>query len=246
MPERYTAQQIAFAGAAWTMRAEEERRSAAVFSDLLSLIADAEASLVVVHEVHAMVGDELFHAALCAERASALGAPRPASAPLPRKAALPLAPEERRSRALEIVLVEGAMGETISSALFAAGRRAAEEAAARAALTRILKDEAMHARRFWRLLDALRGPGDEGRLHAVATRALGLIERTQIVPVLKRLERSAPFDPAWAALGVLPPEARVEAFYGAIERRVVPELDARGLHGTRAWEARYRRGCALE
>ena len=143
-------------------------------------------------------------------------------------------------RAVEITLVEGAMGETISSALFAAGRSDAEERDARAALARILRDEAMHARRFWRLLDALRGPGDDGRLHAVAARALGVIERTQIVPVLRRLERGAPFDSAWAALGVLAPEARVEAFYRAIERRVVPQLNARGLDGTRAWNARYQ------
>jgi hypothetical protein len=132
------------------------------------------------------------------------------------------------------------MGETISCALFAAGRRTAEEPDARAALAQILSDEAMHARRFWALLDAL--GGDRGELHAVAARALGAIERTQIVPVLQRLARVAPFDPAWAALGVLPPEVRVDAFYGAVERRVVPELDARGLDGTRAWDTRYRQG----
>jgi hypothetical protein len=134
------------------------------------------------------------------------------------------------------------MGETISAALFTAGRRAAEEPQAREALAEILRDEAMHARRFWGLLDALRAPHDGDHLHAVASRALGVIERTQIVPALQRLVKDAPFDAAWAALGVLPPEARVEAFYGAVEKRVVPELDARGLDGTRAWNTRYREG----
>ena len=61
------------------------------------------------------------------------------------------------------------------------------------------------------------------------------------MPALQRLEAGEPFDPAFAELGVLAPEARVEAFYGAVERLVVPRLDALGLDGTRAWNERYRR-----
>jgi hypothetical protein len=222
------------------MRAEEERRSAAVFSDLLGLLCDAEAPLELVRDVHAIIGDEITHSNLCARMAALLGAPAPVSRPLPRAAPLPLGPEERRTRALEIVLIAGAIGETISSALFAAGQRLTVDPGGRRVLTRILRDEAGHARRFWALLDAVRLSRDAEHLHALASRALGEIERTQMVPVLERLARAEPFDPAWAALGVLPPETRVDAFYGAVEQRILPALDARGLDGERAWQKRYR------
>lgn len=237
---RYTREQIAFAARAWTMRAEEERRSAAVFADLLGLLADANVPLDAVRDVHGIMGDELHHADLCASMAITLGAPKPASRPLWRTGQAPTTREERGSRALEIVLVEGAIGETISSALFGAGWRATVEPHARAALARILRDEVTHSRRFWRLLDALRLDGDDEHLHGVAARGFALIEQTQMVPVLTRLKNGEPFEDAWAELGVLRPEARVEAFYAAIERRVVPALNARRLDGERAWAGRYR------
>jgi hypothetical protein len=235
----YTRDQIAFAARAWTMRAEEERQSAAVFSDLLGLVADSDVPLALVRRVHRIVGDEIRHARDCARMAAALGAPVPVSRLLPRAAETPVAPEARRLCAVQIALVEGAIGETISAALFAAGRRGAVQPSARLALGRILRDEALHARRFWELLDELRLDRDAERLRAVASRALGLIEQVQIVPALRRLERGEPFEPAWAELGVLPPEARVDAFYGALEKRVLPALSARGLDGAGAWAARY-------
>lgn len=229
----------------WTLRSEEERRSAAVFSDLLALLADGEVPLDVLREVHGVVGDEIRHAQMCADMASALGAPRPRSQLLPRAGLEPITAEERRRRALEIVLVEGAIGETISSALFAAGRRSTEEPQARATLSRILADEAIHARCFWRLLDRLLSPGDAEHLADVVSDALGAIEQVQVVPSLESLARGDPFDPEWAALGVLAPAARVDAFYGAIDKRVLPALTSRGMDGSGVWAARYtnlRRG----
>lgn len=239
LSREYAPEQIAFAARAWTMRAEEERQSAAVFSDLLGLLADADVPLPVVRDVHAVVGDEIRHADDCARMAAALSAPAPASRLLPRAAPPPVTAEARRALALEIVLVEGAIGETISTALFAAGRNAAAEPRARDLLGRILRDESLHSRRFWEILDALRLERDTGALRAVASRALGLVEQLQIVPALGRLARGEPFDDAWAELGVLPPAARVDAFYGAVERRVLPALTARGLDGASAWATRY-------
>ena len=55
-----------------------------------------------------------------------------------------------------------------------------------------------------------------------------------------RLEAGTPFDPAHAALACST-EARVDAFYAAVERLVIPRLGALGLDGARAWRDRYRR-----
>jgi hypothetical protein len=233
--------QITLASRAWTMRAEEEHHSAAVFSDLLSLLLDADVPLDVLAHVTRIVADELRHTELCTELAQRMNASAPRSKPLPR-GAFPHEPAARRARGLRIALVEGAIGETISSALFAAGRRVAEEPCTKAALGLVLRDEVLHARSFWEALDTLRADFDASDfdgLHEEARRALGLLEHETILPVLRRLERGEPFDPAWGALGVLPPADRVDAFYYAVEARVVPRLDELGLDGTTAWKDRY-------
>lgn len=231
--------QIRFASQAWTMRGEQEHRSASVFAEATSLLVDTGAPLDVVTALARIVADELAHTEICARMARAFAADPPAFTPVARAA---VAPESRRSRALRLLLVEGAIGETISCALFSAGCRAATEPCTRAALRRILRDEAVHARVCWEALATLLGSAPDAALALMeeeATAALGEIETTQMVPVLARIRRKAPFDPAWEALGVLVPEKRAAAFYGAIETRVLPRLSRLGIDGERVWDQRH-------
>jgi hypothetical protein len=240
--QNYSPEQVQFASRAWTMRGEQEHHSAAIFSDLQSFLIDVDIPLDVLSQINRIVGDELRHAELCAEIAGLMGATPPHSRSLSR-GALPSTSAERRARGLHIVLVEGAIGETISASLFNAGRRVAEEPCTKTALTLIHQDEALHARSFWEMLTLLKSEFDETdreRLHRQAQRALGSLEQEQILPSLQRLERGEFFDPTWSALGVLPPEQRAEAFYWAIEKRVIPQLNAVGLDGALAWRNRYR------
>jgi len=67
--------------------------------------------------------------------------------------------------------------------------------------------------------------------------------RGNLIPVYRELlaDGDTPVS-AYAALGVLHPEARVEAFYFAVERFVVPRLTRLGLDGDLAWKTRYRSG----
>jgi hypothetical protein len=237
----FTSEQVAFAARAWTMRAEEEHHSAAIFSDLLSLVVDADVPLDLLAHVTRIIGDELRHTELCAELARRFGATPPRSRALPRGRP-PMQATERRTRGFEILLIEGAIGETLSSALFNAGRHVAEEPCTKAALSLILRDEVLHARSFWEALGTVKsdwGPADLEHLHDYARRALGALEKRMVLPALQRLERGEPFDAAWGALGVLPPERRADAFYSGIERRVVPRLDDLGLDGDSAWKNRY-------
>ena len=242
----FAPEQVAFAARAWTMKAEEEHFSAAVFADALGHLTDAGVPIDLLAGLHRVVGDELRHVELCLELSIRFSAPPPRARTLPRPP--PAAtPEERRARGIRTLLVEGAIGETLSCSLFAAGRSGSREPCTRAALGLILRDEVLHARFFWEALGAL-ALDDRAReaLHGEASAALGAIEATQMVPVLKRLEEGAPFDPAWAHLGVLPPEARVDAYYRAIEGRIIPRLDRLGLDGTTAWERRYRGPAVVE
>jgi hypothetical protein len=127
--------------------------------------------------------------------------------------------------------------------MFRAGRRAAREPLTRAALERILIDEVRHQRLGWSAIFAwwptLEAPRREA-LQEEARHALGAMEQQMAAPALRRLEQGSAFLPAYAELGVLAPEARVDAFYAAVERLVLPRLGRLGLDGARAWRDRYR------
>ena len=240
----YTAAQLAFARQAWPMRAAEELRSALVFR------AAHRAARAVGGALWAgfgatlarTVGDELRHARLCLTVGAALGAPPPVWDRTPLRARLTALPAPR-VRAGALLLVEAAIGETVSSLLFRAGRRAAVEPLTRAALSSILGDEVRHARLGWAALAAL-WPAlelpERAALQGEAAAGLGGLERAIALPALRRLDAGERFNPAHAALGVLAPEARVEAFYQAVERLVLPRLSRLGLDGEAAWRERYR------
>jgi hypothetical protein len=187
--------------------------------------------------------EEIGHARLCAtvgERVGAAG-PRYDAAPVRARLAMLKDPIERTCA---LVLSEVAIGETISMALFRAGRRTTREPLARAALEMILADEVRHQRAGWDALGELLPmvtPERRDALEQEAAFALAAAETQIAAPVLRRLEAGETFDPAWGELGVLPFETRVEAFYFAVERFVVPRLSRIGIDGARAWSSRYRR-----
>ena len=202
---------------AWTLRAEEEYRSAAVFSELLSLLVRLPAPFEVLGAIVGVAGDELRHAELCCSLARRFGANQPCARldrVRQRVAGLPV---DRRRRVLSLLTVEGAIGETVSSALFSGGRHLTREPCTRAALELILRDEVRHARLCWEALRALLpelSDEDLTFLQAEVSRLLGQLEQTQALPALRRLEAGEYLNPALAELGVLPPQRRVESSIG--------------------------------
>jgi hypothetical protein len=239
----FTRAQVAFARAAWPMRAAEELRSALIFRALARTATALNLREQWPECFVGMVVDEVRHARLCAEVGARLGAPAPHYDASPVRARL-AALEEPIRRITALLLVEAAMGETVSTMLFRAGRRSTTEPLTRAALSAILSDEVRHQRNGWTgiaaLWPALSAPQREA-LQLDATQGLAGLEQQVAIPALRWLDAGEPFDPALAALGVLKPEERVDAFYDAIERLVVPRLTALGLDGGGAWNDRYRR-----
>jgi hypothetical protein len=240
----YTEAQLRFATVAWPMRASEELRSARIFRAL----AQASRALGLPDPWPARfasaVRDEVRHARLCATVGAALGAPSPKYDARPVKARLATLPDPL-ARLLSMLIIEVAMGETISMHLFRAGRRGASEPLTRAALSSIVGDEVRHQRLGWQGLAFLWPTLDEALrafLQSEATRGLATCEQQTARPAMLWLREKKGFDPAYAALGVLHPESRVEAFYFAVERFVVPRLTRLGLDGDLAWKNRYRGG----
>ena len=224
------------------MRAAEELRSALIFRALAQASARSPMCAAWGARFLSAAHDEIFHARLCAAVGARLGAEVPRYNAGPVRARL-AALAEPTTRACALTLIEVAVGETISLAMFRAGRRAAREPLTRAALERILIDEVRHQRlgwsaifEWWPALD----PQRREALQEEARRGLGAMEQQIAAPALRRLEAGIAFERAYGDLGVLAPEARVEAFYAAVERLVIPRLTRLGLDGGRAWHERYQ------
>jgi hypothetical protein len=238
----YGEAQVKFAIAAWPMRAAEELRSALIFRALWRASLAASLPEPWPARFESGMQDELRHARLCTSVGARLGAPAPTYDARPVLARLATL-DDPLWRTASLLLVELAIGETISTYLFRAARRGAVEPLTRATLSEILGDEVRHQRLGWTGLSAL-WPMLPDALRAdaqrEASRGLATCEQQTARPAMQWLQQKRPFDPAYAALGVLHPEARVEAFYFAVERFVVPRLTRVGLDGAAAWERRYR------
>jgi P-aminobenzoate N-oxygenase AurF len=237
----YDAAQIRFAAMAWPMRAAEELRSGLIFRALAQAARAAAMPDPWPTRFAMAVRDEARHARLCATVGARLGAPEPRYDVRPVRARL-AGLHEPLMRTASLLLVEVAMGETISTYLFRAGRRGAVEPLTRAALGAILSDEVRHQRLGWDALTALwplLGDPLRAAVQREAARGFAAAEQQNARPAMLWLQRRQRFDPAYAALGVLNPEARVEAFYFAVERFVVPRLTRLGLDGPLAWKNRY-------
>jgi P-aminobenzoate N-oxygenase AurF len=239
----YDAAQVRFAAMAWPMRAAEELRSGLIFRALARAARAASMPDPWPSRFAMAVRDEVRHARLCAAVGARLGAPEPRYDARPVQARLARLGEAHLTRTASLLLVEVAMGETISTYLFRAGRRTTVEPLTRAALGAILGDEVRHQRLGWDALTALWPMLSDALRAAVqreAARGLAAAEQQNARPAMLWLQRRQPFDPAYAALGVLNPAFRVEAFYFAVERFVVPRLTRLGLDGPLAWKNRYR------
>jgi hypothetical protein len=237
----YTESQIAFARAAWPLRAAEELRSALIFRALAQASLRSPTCAAWAARFSSAVHDEIFHARLCAAIGKGFGASSPCYDARPVRARLAPLMEPTR-RACSLVLIEVAVGETISMAMFRVGRRSAREPLTRAALERMLADEVRHQRLGWNAIFDW-WPALDSRcrqaLQEEVRWALGAMEQQIAAPALARLAAGSAFDPAYAELGVLAPESRVEAFYVSVERLVIPKLTRLGLDGARAWRDRY-------
>ena len=227
----------------WTRKAEEEFRSAAVFLEIAAGLTEAGAPLDLLAALADVVRDEVEHSAMCRDLAETFSAPEPAAdvrSALPRLGAY--APQ-RKMRALALLLFEGAVGETISAMLFHASRQAAQEPCAKSALASILRDEARHARLCWEGVETMlpdTTPHERSVLQEDLRRSFGAYERGIVLPVLERLEAGIETDPDAFALGVIPPEGRVDTIYRGIEGVILPRLTRLGFDGGAAWANRYR------
>jgi hypothetical protein len=158
---------------AWATRIVDEYRSVAVFSELLRLLADMEASYPALCAVHRLIGDELRHTQVTAQVVEWLGGRRGIEIDLANVGLPPRAlGESIETRALHIIGRELVVAEEESIFTLAAYRNATTEPAIKRVLDGILVDEVRHAAAGRALLAELEGRLDDDgrmRLHATMT-----------------------------------------------------------------------------
>ncbi len=218
-------------GAAWARVGAGEHASVASFARHALVLLALGAPLELVARVQAAGGDEVRHARLAFALASALGGAPVEAGPLAMGGALEAVTPEA---ALEALLVEGCLEETLAAAEAAEAAAGAGTAALRAALEAVAEEEAAHAALAWATLrwglsrwpalrPALRavleraGPAAAGRggadaapgVPAAAQRAVGLLDDGA-----RRAARAAAWaqvvGPAARALGLGPASANGE------------------------------------
>jgi hypothetical protein len=201
----------------WTERAANELGAGAVFAAIASGLFAEGAGPEVLWLASRAVCDEIRHAELCRHVASCY-----AGRDLPRPAP-PVIGEGPRSAGVYAVL-NGAIHETIGSAVLTACHEEAEGAMVRAAVRELLADEVDHARVGWALLGADRlAP----RLRCEVSTALPALVRLARERWLARAEELPESLPR--GHGCLPRGDVVEVVEHALRSLVLPGFSHVGL-----------------
>ncbi|MBK9032111.1 MAG: hypothetical protein IPL61_12465 [Myxococcales bacterium] len=135
----------AAARVAWAARIVDEYRSVAVFAELAHLLADLEAPFAALCAVQRLIGDELRHAAWCAEVAGWLGGHADCAIDLADVGLPDRGATTKAQRAAAIVGRELVVAEEESVTALAAYRAATSAPGPRAVLAALVRDEARHA-----------------------------------------------------------------------------------------------------
>lgn len=231
----------------WLRRMVNEHQSAAVFSQLLPQLIEAEATLDVKTSVLRMSMDELRHGGLCGGIVEALGgeaavpmelAPRP----------LPTHPGcSPLERVLRNALFIGCISETVAVALTTEERERTTEPLVRRVIDQIVSDESLHARFGWALVkDA--APELDGaardRTNAWLRTAFAYFEAKEMdeIPACPTPPEALVVE--GRALGICENLETRQLVFESLETVVIPGLEAAGFAAEDAWMRRAEVGAA--
>ena len=237
----------------WAGRARAEHGSIQQFAQLAHVLSEVRAPLHWYGALGRLITDEVRHAELCAEMAHACWpegrAREPAVFAWPRpRTPWPLPPDPSDEAAAwrwaaEAIAVACCIGETLSRPMLEAIAVVATDPIAEASARQILRDEHLHATFGWEAMADIAprlGDDDRAAVHERIARALGgfqastacSIEVADVAGKSIEIVRGAP------NLGTLADEQYAMIFYATLEAEILPQLDALGLDGSRAWAER--------
>ena len=213
--------------AEWGNRVAAEYRSAALAAQVLHLGIQIGLPEELLATALRVVRDELDHARISHEVRAALGG---AEAPVPfdpRALALPLAPEGPLASIVDCLVPSFCLGETFAVPLFSAMRAHTTHPEARAALDRILQDEAVHRAFGWEALDALIEIDPDGvraRVEAALPRWLVGFRKAY-----GEVGGGVPLSEEERAAGLLPAEGYRRIWAETVHNELAPRFARRGI-----------------
>lgn len=238
---QYDARTLAAARRVWLKRMVNEHQSAAVFSQLLPQLIEAEATLDVKTSVLRMSMDELRHGGLCGGVVEALGGDAAVEmdlAPVPLPTHPGCSPLERVTRN---ALFIGCVCETVAVALTAEERERTTEPLVRRVIDQICGDESLHARFGWTLV-AEAAPELDGaardRTNAWLRTAFAYFEEKEMDAIPFCPPPSGELVAQGQALGVCENLKTRDLVYLTIRDVVIPGLEALGFGAADAWDQR--------
>jgi len=216
--------------AEWRARIAAEYGSAAVTQHFVLWLMQAAAPPELLDAGLAIVADELAHSRLSHEVYVAAGGTEP---PAIDARALGLAAEDDL---LSVALRVFCLGETVAVPLFRRLRETCTEPVARAALDRILRDEARHRDFGWDVLDwlVLRDAGAAARATSMLPALMERLHASYGLGNEVVASDDGAMSDAERAWGVAPPREYAEILARTTEREWVPRFSARGIAFPRA------------
>lgn len=231
-PSGYTPDVVERAQRFWTEAAFDEYRTGIAMGQLVQTLGEARVPIDLWSVACRFPGDEVVHVELCARMAMALGG---ASRIVyePSAVACPLDPGlTPLQRANELVVRVCCVGETISVPLMSGSLKATTHPLARAVLTRIVRDEALHGRFGTMYLDWIACDFDDAERARLSEVASGTLR--QFAPLWEPLEESPPH--LNEGLGWMPAAEYLELATATVNDKVVAPLAGFGIEATPPWE----------
>lgn len=227
-PAAYAPELVERARAAWTESTFNEYCTAAAFAELVSVLLEIGAPIDLVAMAASFVTDEMAHVELNARMAMELGGAAQVEVDLSALSP-PVSPgAPALARASELVVRVSCVGEAFSVPMLAGTLRAATHPLTRAVLSRIVADEAPHARFGWLYLDWLGDRLDREERVRLAQVAAAALE--ELAPVWEVAEPATRFDAGEVgALGWMEAGAYRRAARRAVRRNVVAPLRRHGI-----------------
>jgi hypothetical protein len=237
----------------WAGRARAEHGSIVQFTQLAHVLACVRAPLTWTGALARLVTDEVRHAELCARMAHAcwpegLEHEPPVFAwPSPTLPWDPPPPADDDAAlwawAAEAIAIACCLGETLSRPMLEAIAVVATCPVAEACARQILRDEHLHAAFGWQALSDIVPRLDDGaraRLHRCIARSLAGFQSSTAcgIEVAEVAGQAIEIVRGATNLGTLSDLQYAMIFYATLETEILPQLDALGLDGTRAWAER--------
>lgn len=211
----------------WRNRVVAEYTSAALTAQVVQWMIQAALPDPLLRTGLRIVGDELDHANLCEEVVLDLDPAAQALALDISRLAVPPSPDGLLASLVDQVVRAFCLGETFAVPLFSEMRAHATHPLARAALDRILRDEAVHRAFGWQALDALLEldrPGVVARVEAGLSQWVGWFFQAY-----GRHDQGPALSDAERGLGMLelPDYARI--YRSTLQEEIGPRFARRGI-----------------